>query len=179
MHSRNHVYLTILFVFFGATQMATPCNGVSQTNTLIPITEQESLQFLVEHSDIIAIIEIYNGIDGKNTVRFNDAPKEVNAKIILNIKGEKTNDMFQILSKPKFLPLEVKKSILALRNGKYLAFLSRDNTQYLPTTRYSLLDITNNRVHPVWKDTVRTSELTSGYSLDEIIADIKLVIIND
>jgi len=145
----------------------------------VTLTDQETLNFLVTKSDLIAIADCSGGYDKPKLSFFSRLPEKVNAKILSIIKGKEDRNTIEIFCTPMHLRQNVKDSIHILRNGKHLVFLSKNGEQYSPTTSFSLLDIHNNKAYPIWRpdqynETLPDgSKVSSGIDLKEVIDDIE------
>lgn len=153
------------------------CDNLPQGEP-IKRTEKETLNYLVANSDLIASVDILGGTD-KPRVSFSDIPKKVNATIISIIKGIENRDKSGIVSTPKNISSGALMSAVVLRNGKHLAFLSMKGEVYQPTTGFSLFEIFNNKVHPIWRpDQYKETgpngmKVSSGIDLKEVLQEIR------
>lgn len=140
-----------------------------------PITpsHNETLEFIVANSDLIAIVNISGGTNKRRPFFSKDIPSKVTAKIFSVVKGEEKKDKIEIIPSPMFLTPGTVKSKVILRNGRHLVFLSNKNNEYQPTTIFSLLDIFKNHVYPIWKESESENEITSGYDLNLVIKEIQ------
>ena len=161
------------------------CNSFVDTEGApITLTEQETLNFLISNSDLIAIVYQYGGTEKPKPSLFSKLPEKVDAKILSVIKGEEDRESIKISYTPKHLRPNVVKSFMILRNGKHLAFLSKDGENYQPTTAHSLLNISNNKVYPIWRpDQYKESEdaphgykVSHGIKLEEVLGEIRMEI---
>ncbi len=157
-------------------QAGLSCNANESIGKPISYTNQETLSFLVKQSDLIAIIQIREGIDENSIALFEDKPKQVNAEILSIINGIENNKHIKIFDSPKFVPPEVLKASIVIRTGTHLVFLSREGSSYKPTTRFSVLDVFRGRVYPVWNQTLNENGVASGRILDLVISEIEMEI---
>jgi hypothetical protein len=134
-------------------------------------TKIDKLEFMVPHSDLIAIVEVTNGID-----KYNAKPSmnkySVNAEVKKVIIGNDKDRKITILNTPSFKNENTIESFLALYNGQHLVFLKRHDSSYRPVSASSILEIVHNRVYPVWKQSETKSDISIGYDLSEIVNEI-------
>jgi len=169
------IFICILLFSAGCDN---PINPIDTKGKPVELTDRETLPFLVDNSDLIAVVLLSGGIDKpKPSLLFDDIPKTVDAHIFSILKGVEPRKSVEISNSPKFLGQAVK-SIMYLRNGKHLVFLSKSGDRYQPTTRYSLLDVSNNRAYPIWRPDQYKEEgpngikFSSGFPLNEVISEI-------
>jgi hypothetical protein len=167
------VLLSICSLFFIGCE-----NRLDTKGKPITLTHKESLEFLVTKSDIIALVTISGGTD-KPKPLFLNSPDRVYAEIHSIIKGNEDRKTIELLSEPKYLNPNVISAKIILRNGYHLIFACNNKDYYQPTTEFSLNQINNNRVWPIWrpdqyKEIGPNGEKASkGLNLDEVIKDIK------
>ena len=135
-------------------------------------TEQETLEFMVKNSDIIAVAFITGGTDKLRITFWKDFPEKANVKILDVVKGDKSMKNIEIINEPKFTRPGSVKSTVVLRNGHYLVFLAKTGDKYQPTTGFSLLDIFKNNVHPIWKQKGIGNGISPGHKLQSVIKEI-------
>lgn len=143
-------------------------------------TFQESLEFLVGKSDLIAIVEITRGEDDIKIPSLSEPPKLVDGRIIRLIKGHEASINITIQNQPEHLRPNVILSSMAIRTGRHLAFLNGEEGQYKPTTSLSLSEINLNKVHPIWRLYIYTEtgprglKFSKGIELDRVIDEINI-----
>lgn len=127
------------------------CSQEDDTHTLF--LGNFTLEFLVDSSDTVAIIEIFDAPSKGPSSKMKTA-KSAPAKVIKNIKGAET-DQIIIEGTPHYKAEKSVLHITMLRNGKYLAFLKKAENEghiFRPTTGASLLSIFKGRIQPIWRD---------------------------
>jgi hypothetical protein len=164
--------LTALLALFLSFLFTVSCDGSPRASS-VTLTNQDSLEFLVMESDMIAIVNIAGGAEKPRILSFGDMPNKVNATVLSVIKGDEGVDSIKLYSEPQNPPPDAVKSSVVLRKGRHLVFLCKNGDGYKPTTRFSLLEVFNDRVYPIWKQKGNSSEITSGYPLREIIKEIE------
>ncbi len=144
------------------------------------IVSDGSLRFLVQHSDLIAIVDIANGVEKTYKLSLSKwPPKFVNANVIKTISGSSPHKTISISSTPSYLEDISSHVIMLLKKGEHLVFLSEKNGQFEPTTEKSLLDIANGKVYPTWRDDHYTrvdsdgTQWSSGEELNKVIIEIE------
>ena len=172
MHSRR-VIISLLGVFL-FIQLTTSCVSEEGRSTPVPITQTEQLSFLANQSDLIAIVKISKGSPNRRFPIF-FMPKQVEARILSVISGIEKREVIMIDTSKRFVRPGTIFNYVYLRKGKHLVFLSKEGDSYKPTTGLSIIEIMFNKVHPIWKQGEMNSvnEMSVGYSLNEIIDEIK------
>lgn len=184
---RKNIKYIVLFALIGALFKLYGFNfTLGHKGIPVEPTEQDTLDFLVNHSDIIATVLISGGTDEDSPSLFtNYFRKKVDATILTMIKGDKNINNLSISNSPEFQGyfngVKVIKHIVTLRNGKHLVFLCKSGDVYKPTTGLSLLDISNNRAYPMWHPEQYDHELpgqpgikfSNGIPVTETIQEIK------
>ncbi len=162
--------VAFLFLFSLLADTST-ASGSEQRN--VPVSEQETLKFLVDHSDIIAIVRFDKTVNDSLFSLFFSGSNPTASKVEKVIKGDNISDSIPIYSETKFPAQGALKNKVVFRQGRNLVFLCRDGKYYRPTTRFSVLEISNNRVYPIWKQNDDMNGFQYGYLLSEIVRDIK------
>lgn len=139
-------------------------------------TQFDMLEFLVPNSDLIAIIEIHDGID-KYKAKPTTKRYSVNADVKRVIIGNYHINKISILNDSYFKSQDTIATFITLYNGEHLAFLKKDNNFYKPVSGSSILDVAYNRVHPLWKQSGTETKISSGHDLEEIINEINSIAI--
>ncbi len=149
------------------------CLSCRQDGPVIrPHSERDSLEYLVENADLIAVVDIANSIEVSKPPPRNLPPVE-RASVIRVLKGNaKPNTTISISRLPSVLPKGVSHTELALGNGRHLAFLKIDINSFAPVTDHSVLREPSSS--PIWRrdadtDVLRWSEQTT---FEQVIADV-------
>lgn len=167
---RNYlIYFTI------AATLLIGC-GKPEGTPVVP-TKFDKLEFLIPNSDLIAIIQITDGID-PNKGRPPIKRYSVIASVKRVISGDSIPKQISITNASAFKNDNVVSDYMALYNGYHLAFLKKQDSFYKPVSRFAILEITHNRIHPIWKKDGTNTGMTSGYDLEEIIYEIMETISN-
>ena len=172
MNLKSYILLFLpLFIFVGCTE--------EHQRAIYRPSEKDSLNFLVTNSDIIGVIEIYDGIKRSAGSTSALLTKSANAKITHLLKGdlEKNTDINISSTTLHNVPGGIK-TFMALRNGEYIAFLAKAGKKFQPLTPYSLIEIfpTSNQGRPIWKQTKSKYVDRPDIPKDEIVKEIINVI---
>ncbi len=165
----------ILLIFFILLSSGIYGCDSKRTKVFVP-KEEDTLPYLVNHSDIIAVITISGGWDisevsGENAKpEFKEKVKAEINEIYLNKTNyrESLKDIILYTS-----PSNSKKGTLSttfFRNGRNLAFLKhKGNNAFSPTTGFSVSDVRRNeKIYPVWVESLSGTENFPEFTLDEI-----------
>lgn len=164
-----------MFLLFGLFSLFLPIHiALGNNSTNIPITDQETLGFIVRHSDLIAIVEFDQDAKGSILLTFFNISDPILARVANVIKGTERLNTIKIYSETKFPAPGALKNKVIFRRGRHLVFLCKADNGYRPTTRFSVLDISNDRVYPIWKQN-NNGEFQYGYPLEDIIYDINKI----
>lgn len=133
----------------------------------VRLSEKDTLEFLVKNSDLIVVVDIDDDSFGSFLKKIMHITASVNVKVVTVIKGLETRKVITIFAETKIASPDSIASIIKFKNGRNLMFLSKEDQSYRPTTRFSVLDIWENKVYPVW-------DYKDGYGTDlkEIISNI-------
>lgn len=139
-------------------------------------SSNDTIEFLVANSDIIAVVDIIGGIQ-KGEVKKNSTflTKSAKAKIDKILKGTKNSqDVIYISHQTLHNSPGDLKTLVSLRNGEYIAFLINAGEVYKPLTPFSLIEIysSSNQGRPIWKQTESKYVDRPVISKDMIIKDI-------
>jgi len=159
----------ITFIFF---VLVVSCDHKEDLGSHVALTSTETLDFLVGHADLIAIVQIVGGTEMRRITSSVDMPQKAKAIVLSVIIGVEDDRNIILESVPKYSRPGAIKSTVLLRNGRYLAFLNQDDSKYKPTTMFSLLEVSNDKVFPIWKQSGSNREITTGYLLNNIIDDV-------
>jgi hypothetical protein len=142
--------------------------GKPEGTPVVP-TKIDMLEFLVPNSDLIAIIQINDGVDKpESSMKRYSVIAEVKRVII----GDSTIKQVSIINASYFMDDNVVKDFITLYNGMHLSFLKKQDDSYKPVSGSAILRVAHNRVHPLWKQDGTKTGMTSGYDLDKIISEI-------
>jgi hypothetical protein len=171
MEIKKYILLLLPLFFFG-------CSEEHQRDIYHP-SEKDSLEFLVSNSDVIGVIEIYDGVKGSGSTTSTVLTNSANAKIIDLLKGKlNKNSVINISNTTLHKKPGGIKTLLTLRNGEYIAFLASAGKTFKPLTPYSLIEIfsISKQGRPIWKQTESKYMDRPNTQKDEIIKEIKDVI---
>ena len=136
-------------------------------------TEIDSLNFLLKNSDLIAHVNISDGMPptDKAATEFKEA---VHAHVVEVIYGELQGSMVEILNTSVFTERGVVENKLYLSNGEFIYFLKKVGKSYKPLTSFSTVRFRNGKGAPIWKQdkTGSMPEIEKA----EIIAEIRKTI---
>ncbi len=180
MTSKINIKALAIFVLFCAIAIYSCNPRKNDEGKPLELTTQDTLSFLVENSDLIALVTLSGGLKaGENLSWFRSPPETVKAEINTILSGEENRTIIEILSEPKHLEADVVMSIILLRNGYHLAFLSSNGELYQPTTRGSLLNVFLNKLYPTWRTDHYNEtgpdglKISSGVTLEEVLKEIE------
>lgn len=139
-------------------------------------TDQDTLNFLVSNSDLIAIFTTLEGTDPGPKGGKDFSWKDVEVKIETVIYGtKKANDIIKVINTPYITKPDSLFHMTRLGSDTmYLCFLknTKDHFEYKPLTGLSCPRIYGNyRLNPVWNK----SE-TEDMAIEEVINNIKILI---
>lgn len=166
MIRKIYPYILILFVlFFG-------CEDKPQDN-VYRATEIDSLNFLLKNSDLIALVNISDGLPAtdKAATEFIEA---VSAQVVEVIYGEPQSSLIEILNTSVYTERGIVEDKLYLSNGEFIYFLKKAGESYKPLTPFSTVRFRNGKGGPIWKQdkTGSMPEIDKA----EIIAEIRKTI---
>lgn len=167
------VVLALRFVFFTGSPPEITGEAVPYTPT-----HQDTLKFLVDNSDIIAVVEISSANDiGQQW--FLDSSSVAQARILsLYFKNEQipeNESVITIIPEPASKPMGTSVVAMFLKNGKNLVFLKKIENHYKPITAHAVMSIMNNdNVLPIYKSTETEYKdgFSSGFSLEVVKQEI-------
>jgi len=169
MEIKKYIILLLPLFFFIA------CNEEHQRTIYRP-SEKDSLKFLVTNADIIGVIEIYDAIKGAGSTTSTVLTNSANAKIVHSLKGElDENTVISISNSTLHNKPGVIETLLTLRDGEYIAFLTKTENVFKPLTPYSLIEIfsVSKQGRPIWKQTKSKYVDRPNTPKDEIIKEIE------
>jgi len=149
-------------------QNETDQKGVSGVSLPVLKGPIDSLKFHIENSDLIALVNISDGMP------LTDKPAKeyaVSAKIIESIYGESEKSEIKMLNTTVYTTPGIVEHQPYLSNEEFVCFLKKFGTSYKPLTPFSTVKIKNGKGAPVW----RKNKKGSMPELDkiEIINEIK------
>ena len=125
-------------VILSSLMLLSSCRQEGQS-VIRPHSERDSLEYLVANADLIAVVDIADSFDASKRPRGNLPPTE-RASIIRVLKGNaKPYTTVTISRSPSVLPRGVSRTVMALGNGRHLAFLKIEKNSFAPVTDHSIL----------------------------------------
>ena len=141
-----------------------------------PHSERDTLEYLVSEADLIAVVDIADSFDASKAPHGN-LPPSVTASVVKVLKGNRTaGSSITISRSPALLPQGISRSVMALGNGRHLAFFKSKSDHFLPITTHSVLS--SDHVTPIWRrdsDTEALSwseQITFQQAIDDVMAAI-------
>ena len=136
-------------------------------------TEIDSLNFLLKNSDLIALVNISDGMPStdKATTELKEA---VQARVVEVIFGEPQSSLIEILNTTVFTEPGIVEHKLYLSNGEFLYFLKKVGNSYKPLSIFSTVRFRKGKGAPIWKQD-KTGSLPE-IEKAEIIAEIRKAI---
>jgi hypothetical protein len=165
MEMMKNIKLLILILVL----MISGCEGKPKDN-VYHAKEIDSLNFLIKHSDIIALVKISDGMQptDKPATEFKDA---VTAQIVELIYGEAESNFIKILNSTVYTTPGIVEHQLYLSNGEFIYFLKKFGSSYKPLTPFSTVRFRNGKGAPIWKQD-KTGSMPE-IDKDEITEEIK------
>ena len=163
----KRIFLTLIVIFlFIGCDFSFPARR--------PLSKKDSVQYLTNNSDVIAVVQIINGVDlGKS--EHIQIPVSVTAKVLSVLKGRNVPDKIEIYSTPHISSCGGR---MILYNGKHLVFLVGLNQEKKLFDDYSLIHVRDGLVTPIWTRD-RTEELSwtnKRTTLTQAVKDVEKVI---
>jgi len=144
------------------------CEGKPKDN-VYHAKEIDSLNFLIKNSDIIALVNILDGVQptDKPGTEFKDA---VTAQIVVLIYGKSESNPIKILNTTVYTTPGFDVNQLYLSNGEFIYFLKKFGSSYKPLTPFSTVRLRNDKGAPIWKQDKAGSipEIDKGEIIEEI-----------
>jgi len=137
-------------------------------------TEIDSLNFLLKNSDLIALVNISDGMPAtdKAATGFKEA---VYAQVVEVIYGDPQSGLIEILNTTVYTEPGIVEHKLYLRNGEFVYFLKKYGKSYKPLTPFSTVRFRNGKGAPIWKQdkTGTMPEIDRAEIIKEIKASIE------
>lgn len=168
---RNLILIILILVISG-------CRGSFEDNeTPVKHTEKEALGFLVDNSDLIALVT-FSGGTNKSKPLFK-SPDKVSGKIHSIIKGDENRQDVDFVASPKYVNQGIHNLSIILRNGYHLVFACKVGKNYQPTTAYSFHQASGGKIWPIWKPEQYNEQgpngrmYSSGIDINKVIPEIE------
>lgn len=113
-------------------------------------TEIDSLNFLIENSDLIALVKISDGMPPTN-MPATEFKEVVSAEIIDSLYGDTDKNEIKILNTPVHTIPGIDEHQIYLSNGEFIYFLKKFGSSYKPLTPFSTVSFRKGRGAPIWK----------------------------
>ncbi|MFT5700882.1 MAG: hypothetical protein ACI8ZB_003767 [Desulforhopalus sp.] len=180
MTHKINIKALVIFILFCVFGIYSCTHRSDNEGRPLALTYQDTLPYLIANSDLIALVTISGGLESRENLSwFSSPPKKVRGEINTIIYGEEKRSAIEIFSEPKHFNSGVTMSIILLKNGGHLTFLSSSGEQYQPTTRSSLLHIFHGKLYPTWrKDHYSETrpdgkKISSGVPLEKVLKEIE------
>ena len=140
------------------------------------LTTQDTLSYLVENSDLIAVVNITGGVERSKGGIPNNIPESVSASVVDVIHSNDNRSLLElnIQNSPHKQEKGTSFTMMALRDGRNLVFLVyQQDGSYKPTTGFSIVSVnSSDMLMPIWKQGESKEEYSKGFSVDHIKNEI-------